>query len=191
MLHQTPWSPQRRLSEETLLLLPILLLLLILLVLLHATCEKNAAGSGNCAGILIEHKVDRDAFDLNGDTPLHYAARYGHAQVAEVLLKYHAHHDLANQKLETPLQLCEVANRNAASAGDHSKIIILLRETVSRQRANTNSSQLSIHRLKDLEYRNERSCRPLASASKADDGAGSLYSSEYSKQSTVVAQSLR
>ena len=60
-----------------------------------------------CAEILLKARADPDAANFDGERPLHYAAKYGHPEVAKVLLEYGAARNLRSRKGQTPLELCE------------------------------------------------------------------------------------
>lgn len=56
--------------------------------------------------LLTELKMNVDAQDSNGDTPLNDATRFGHVEVVESLLKAGASRDIKNKDGKTALDLC-------------------------------------------------------------------------------------
>ena len=55
--------------------------------------------------LLLENKADPNAKNKWDYTPLHWAAKHGHIESAEILLKAGAQLDVANQNHDLPLDL--------------------------------------------------------------------------------------
>ena len=44
-------------------------------------------GHTEIAGLLLAKEAQKDSVDANNETPLHYAAQYGHLEVCQLLMK--------------------------------------------------------------------------------------------------------
>jgi ankyrin repeat protein len=71
-----------------------------------------------CAEILLNARADPDAANYDGECPLHFAVKYGHPEVAKVLLEYGAATNLRSRNRRTPLDLCQQLAVENAQSGD-------------------------------------------------------------------------
>jgi ankyrin repeat protein len=84
------------------------------------------AGVKICAEILLKARADPDAANCDGERPLHFAVKYGHPEVAKVLLEYGAATNLRSRNRQTPLELCEQVAVEKAQSGDSHRFQELL-----------------------------------------------------------------
>jgi ankyrin repeat protein len=67
---------------------------------------------------LLKARADPDAANCDGERPLHFAVKYGHPEIAKVLLEYGAATNLRSRNRQTPLELCEQVAVERAQSGD-------------------------------------------------------------------------
>ncbi len=74
------------------------------------------AGSFPKVEMLLGHGLDPNAPDVNGDTPLHYAAYYGHDEISRPLDAEGADRTLTNRGAYTPADLARRAGHETLAA---------------------------------------------------------------------------
>ena len=81
---------------------------------LHAAAEVD---DSNRMEILLKHdkKVDPNSTNIDGDTPLHIAARKGHRSVARKLKGFGASLDLKNKDMLTPAEVADEAKHHTVA----------------------------------------------------------------------------
>jgi ankyrin repeat protein len=82
---------------------------------------------------LLDHGADVNASDVDGDRPLHNAARGGHVEVVRLLLAHDADTAVWNSRDRTPLD-------EAVRSGDKELIRLLTEADQSRTRASSGDS---------------------------------------------------
>jgi ankyrin repeat protein len=114
---------------------------------------KSSVKRKMCAEILLEAGAKTDAANCDGELPLHYAVKYGHPEIAKVLLKYCAATNLRrrNRQKKTPLDLCQHFAVEKAQSGDSDLFQELL--NILKQAANDRPAGFS----KDLLQKHEQS----------------------------------
>jgi len=70
-------------------------------------------------GMLTSFGVHKNASDIDGDTPLHYAVREDHAMAVQALLAAGAEPSVRNEDLETPLHLAVVVSSSDPKIAQH------------------------------------------------------------------------
>ena len=73
--------------------------------------EASRIGCVNVVKELLKNNIDMNDRDLNGSTPLHLAAQYGHARIVAKLLAHGADIDLPKGNKYTKFRCQRVANR--------------------------------------------------------------------------------
>eukprot|EP00978_Attheya_sp_CCMP212_P007044 scaffold16432_cov69-Attheya_sp.AAC.2 len=61
-------------------------------------------------------KININAQDVEGDTPLHDAAKYGHVKVVEALLKAGADNSIVNHERKLAADLAKANGKDAVAA---------------------------------------------------------------------------